>query len=267
MSNLESDKTYSLNSSSISINKYGAIQSLNLNKNIIVYDNEESFIDYVSYGKSDYDYWLSHYSRNLKQTSFWAFGDFSRPLLKYVDNKYRQGVFPYVMKQANVSEYDNKLVITIDLHIEAYFYDYLGTARILQIVYTLFNNELDVEVTWLNKDANRLTESTLLHFNFTRKNRMFKKIDTLVNPKDVLSNGSRNLSAVSKVLFDNFEVVNYHSPLVSVGKGKILKFDNKYESIEHGITFILHNNVWGTNFPLWYEDNAYFKFKIQKKEV
>ena len=54
-----------------------------------------------------------------------------------------------------------------------------------------------------------------------------------------------------------------HSPLVSFGRGKILEFDNKFESVrKDGISFVLHNNVWGTNFPLWYEDNAKFTFKI-----
>ena len=32
-----------------------------------------------------------------------------------------------------------------------------------------------------------------------------------------------------------------------------------------GLTFVLHDNVWGTNFPLWYEDNARFGFEIKLK--
>ena len=30
-----------------------------------------------------------------------------------------------------------------------------------------------------------------------------------------------------------------------------------------GLSYVLYNNVWGTNFPLWYEDNARFVFRIQ----
>ena len=49
-------------------------------------------------------------------------------------------------------------------------------------------------------------------------------------------------------------------------KGKILEFDNKKEDIrKDGISFVLYNNVWGTNFPLWYEQNARFEFKIKVK--
>ena len=92
------------------------------------------------------------------------------------------------------------------------------------------------------------------------------KLGCRVKPEEVTLNGSRNLHAVERVNFDGFEIINIHSPLVSFGRGKILEFDNKHESLEKdGISFVLQNNVWGTNFPLWYEDNARFVFKIKAK--
>ena len=84
--------------------------------------------------------------------------------------------------------------------------------------------------------------------------------------EEVTFNGSRNLHAVERVMCDCFEIINVYSPLVSFGKGKILEFYNKLESVKKdGISFVLQNNVWGTNFPLWYEDNARFVFKIKLK--
>jgi len=50
---------------------------------------------------------------------------------------------------------------------------------------------------------------------------------------------------------------------VSLGHGKILQFDNKTESLSDGLAFMLCDNVCGTNFPLWYGDNAYFAFEIK----
>lgn len=83
--------------------------------------------------------------------------------------------------------------------------------------------------------------------------------------------GGKNLHAVEKCVLQNhsgsFDFVNYHSPLISIGRGKILEYDNTIESIEKdGIAYVLYNNVWGTNFPLWYEDNARFTFEILKNE-
>ena len=80
--------------------------------------------------------------------------------------------------------------------------------------------------------------------------------------------GGRNLHAVEKSVMKNdggsFEIYNYHSPLLSIGQGKLLEFDNKFESVEKdGISYLLYNNIWGTNFPLWYEDNASFDYFIK----
>ena len=33
-----------------------------------------------------------------------------------------------------------------------------------------------------------------------------------------------------------------------------------------GLTFTLHNNICGTNFPLWYGENAYFAFDFALKK-
>ncbi len=41
--------------------------------------------------------------------------------------------------------------------------------------------------------------------------------------------------------------------------------DNHPGIAENGITYILQNNVWGTNFPLWYEENARFIFRITEE--
>jgi hypothetical protein len=99
----------------------------------------------------------------------------------------------------------------------------------------------------------------------------YTKLGEEIDPYDIVENGNRNLSCVENVYgkAGNYFVTleNLHSPLVSIGQGKILEFDNLYEDIyQKGISFNLHNNIWGTNFPLWYPFNAYSKFvlKIEK---
>ena len=61
-----------------------------------------------------------------------------------------------------------------------------------------------------------------------------------------------------------YKLINYGCPLISIGRGKILEYDNIIEDInKDGISYVLCNNVWGTNFPLWYEENAMFSFEIK----
>ena len=266
------DKTYLLSNHSIVINGYGGISELKLNGNNVIVKNNKPAVEYVSYGKDDYDFWLNNYTRNLKNTSSWAIGDFGRPLLKYVNKKYKQGRFPYTYDNGKVIANGDEVKIVVNLKIDDYFYSNLGAAKNLQIVYSIKDNRLSIEVLWLDKPANRLSESTIFHIYpcCVNDKLRYTKIDTPIDPMTVVENGNRNLSAVQNISFKTneglYKIINHHSPLVSIGKGKILRFDNKFENVEtDGLSYILHNNVWGTNFPLWYEENAYFKYTLEEQ--
>ena len=155
--------------------------------------------------------------------------------------------------------------IIVNLTCDKVICEELGAPRLIQVLYSLSEAGLNINVSWYNKDANRLTEAIYLHL-FPAQDISLKKLGCYIQPDEVVLNGSRNLHAVQSVKLDNFEIINHHSPLVSIGKGKILEFDNKNENIKNdGLSFVLQNNVWGTNFPLWYEDNASFSFDIKIK--
>ena len=246
----------------LNINKNGGIDSLKFNNEEIIRKNNEPLFTYRSFCNEDYKYWLNHYSRNLEETAVWAIGDFARPGMNRVEGKYPSGRFPYSVDKINVTESQ----IIVNLTCDKKLCDDLGAPRLIQVVYSLSEDGLKIDVCWYNKDANRLTEAIYMHL-FPAKDIKLKKLGCLVNPEEVALNGSRNLHAVQSVELGDFEIINYHSPLISVGKGKILEFDNKLEDVKKdGLSFVLYNNVWGTNFPLWYEDNAKFTFEIKKNK-
>lgn len=250
---------------SLELNEKGGIGYLACGDDVIIRQNNETVIDYVSFSNDDYKYWLSHYSRNLEKTAVWALGDFARPLLKYVNGKYPIGRFAYsVDKTACIDS--NK--IAVNLKCSSELCTELGAPRLVQIIYTLNENGLKIDVSWFGKDANRLTEAVYMHLFPSTNNIKLKKMDSAVNPNSVVSMGGRNLHAVYNAVLEsddnNYKITNYHSPLISIGRGKILQFDNKFENaVTDGITYVLYNNVWGTNFPLWYEENARFEFDIK----
>ncbi len=245
----------------LEINKNGGIGLLECGEDEIIRNNNEPLITYRSFCNEDYKYWLSHYSRDLDKTAVWALGDFARPGMNRVEGKYPSGRFPYTIEKTSAT--DSQIIV--NLTCDKKLCEDLGAPRLIQIIYTLSENGLNVDVSWYQKDANRLTEAIYLHL-FPSDDIKLKKLGCLVNPEEVASMGSRNLHAVQSVEMNGYEIINHHSPLVSVGKGKILEFDNKFEDIKKdGLSFVLYNNVWGTNFPLWYEDNARFTFEIKKK--
>ncbi len=246
----------------LKINCKGGIESLKRDGKEIIRANEEALITYRSFGNKDYDFWLTHYSRDLHETAVWALGDFARPNLKIFEGKYPSGRFDY--KAEKIAAEGNKVIV--NLTCDRVLREELGAPGLIQVVYTLSDDRLYVDVSWFNKDANRLTEAIYLNLFPNSDNVLLKKLGSYVKPEEVTLNGSRNLHAVQSVSFDGCEIINLHSPLVSFGGGKILEFDNKIESVrEDGISFVLQNNVWGTNFPLWYEDNARFAFDFKLK--
>lgn len=247
---------------SLEINEKGGIGVLSFKGEEIIKSNKEALISYRSFCNKDYEYWLSHYSRDLDKTAIWALGDFARPNLKVFEGRYPSGRFDYKAEKISTQGNEIKVNLTCDKKL---CHD-LGAPRLVQVVYTLKEKGVTVDVSWFGKDANRLTEAVYLNLFPNADKVLLRKLGSYIKPEEVTLNGSRNLHAVQSVCFENYEIINLHSPLVSFGRGKILEFDNKPESIsKDGISFVLQNNVWGTNFPLWYEDNARFVFEIGLK--
>lgn len=262
------DCTVSKGSWKFTLNKQGGIGELSYNGDAVIRKNNEPVMEYRAYAKADYDYWLSHYSRDLKETAKWVHGDFSRPLLKYAEGKYLKGRFFYHIDKTAIEENEDTAKIFVNLKCSSELCEKQGAPRDVQIVYTLCEKGLHMDVSWFGKDANRLTEAIFLHIHPAKGGFVLKKMNRSVNPEMVVSNGSRNLHAVEKAQLTtnggSYDFINCHSPLISIGKGKILEFDNQFEDInKSGISYALYDNVWGTNFPLWYEDNAHFEFRIE----
>lgn len=250
------------------LNEFGGIGAFTYKDSEIIKKNNSALLEYRVYTSCDYDFWFKHYARNMDKNAVWGYPDFGRPLLKCVDGKYPQGRFYYKMDSAYVNEEDAQTKIFVNLKCESVICDKAGAPREIQIVYTLNSGGLKFDVLWCGKDASRLTEAIFLHLYPNTADFSLVKLGSQIDYNSTVSMGGRNLHAVEKCImksaFGNFDFINYHSPLISIGRGKILEYDNKIESIEKdGISYVLYDNVWGTNFPLWYEDNACFEFGIR----
>ena len=260
----------------LALNEYGGIGRFTHGNTEIIKQNNEPILQYHSYSKADYDFWFTHYARNMKQNGGWAYPDFGRPLLKYAEGKYPTGRFFYKMTDSRVCETADGAKVFVNLQCDRKLCEELGAPRNVQIVYTLLAEGLHFSLLWTGKDANRLTEAIFLHLcpACTGDNFRLQKIGAEIDYRTTASMGGRNLHAVEKSVLHTadgkYDFVSLHAPLISIGKGKILEYDNKIEDIEKdGISYVLYDNVWGTNFPLWYADNARFDFVIapEKEET
>lgn len=53
------------------------------------------------------------------------------------------------------------------------------------------------------------------------------------------------------------------SALFAPGEPSLLDFNNRQPPVGKGMHFNLHNNIWSTSFPLWYEEDARFRFNLE----
>lgn len=270
--NSEPFKPYKIGNWKFSVNKNGGIKELLYNGESIIRSNDFPVLEYRSYSDVDYDFWKKHYTRDIEKTFMWSLGDFARPLLKNVRGRYPVGRFAYSAVNASCREAENEVRISLDLKCNEKLCSELGAPRLFTVAYTLKADGLSFDVSWFDKDASRLTEAIFLRLYPANGKLTLTKLGESIDPYSVVSKGGRNLHAVRNIRLDAengaYRFINYHSPLVSVGRGKILEFDNKFEDFsKNGISFVLYDNVWGTNFPLWYEDNASFSFKITDEKA
>ena len=85
-------------------------------------------------------------------------------------------------------------------------------------------------------------------------------MDEWINPETII--GSPLISAAEKVRNSKATIELIDSVLVAPFGKKLLHYNEK--NLSEDLHFNLYNNIWNTNFPMWYSDDAIFRFKITK---
>lgn len=131
--------------------------------------------------------------------------------------------------------------------------------------------ELHVEVGWPDKPATRLPEATWVSFvpRVAAPERWtMDKLGQEVSPLDVVRRGGRSLHAVGEgVRYDGpdggLAIRTPDAPLVAPGRPNLLDADPPVPDLAGGWHVLLHDNCWGTNFPMWNEGPASFRFTLE----
>ncbi len=150
-----------------------------------------------------------------------------------------------------------------------------GAPARFEVEYRFPDAEALVEITvqWFGKPPNRMPESIQAAFApaFGRDAvwRM-NKLGSTVDPLEVVSRGSRSLHAVgdcdSLVIRrskHSLAVDSIDAPLLLLGRETLWRFSDRLPDLDAGFSFCLHNNQWGTNFPMWYGDDGRFRFRVR----
>ncbi|AMM20090.1 hypothetical protein AX769_07825 [Frondihabitans sp. PAMC 28766] len=224
---------------------------------------------YRTFDADDYDRWVADYCRDLDANAEWALPDQTRLGLREASSTARHTEFvPVVVARRFVAEPDAD-VVRIEAALPEEANSTFGAPERLTLEYRFARagRRIELSVTTHGKHASRLPEASLLSIvpaavGFWS----LDKLGTAVDPGRVVSGGNRNLHAVHGLRFEGeagvLTVTSFDAPVVAVGRPGLLRFDRELPDPAAGVHVILHDNLWPTNFPQWFEDDLTYRFRL-----
>lgn len=139
--------------------------------------------------------------------------------------------------------------------------DRFGAPARLELLMTFSPKSITFDLAWFQKSASRVAEGLWLRFCPPQILTGIHKMGEWFRPEDMVLKGGRRLHAVEDgVRFETCAIRPLDCALVSAGGPSLLSFDEERIPVRDGVSFNLFNNVWNTNFPMWYDQDARFRF-------
>lgn len=232
-------------------------------------DHPLALLQYETFSTEDYDRYWQQYIRNREREELraWAYPDNAKPGLQVKTHGYwlPQVRQIYQRVQGSVLEILVEATFAEDAH-------EIGAPKNIYMTYR-FRNDGDIELRlcWFDKPACRLPEAFWLTFHplVEQVERWaINKLGQWISPLEVVSRGGRTLHGFDRgILYQGedgiLQIDSLDATLVAPGKPSLLDFHNEMPDLRGGMHFNLYNNVWGTNFPMWFEEDASFHFQLQ----
>ncbi len=210
-----------------------------------------------TFSKADYD---RYYDQYIRGKADWNWRDFAKPGLTAVAKS-----AVHVARLANLELNEDGCRARLRLQLPDASLKSLG-AGVVWVELKADGAELFIRLEWQEKQASRMPEAYWYDFEpvlLDGDSWRFNKLGSWIDPADVVPCGNRNLHAVERdVRAGRVLLSAYDATLIAPGGASLLDFSQRIPSNAGVISYNLYNNKWGTNFPMWYEDDAVFRFKM-----
>jgi hypothetical protein len=228
-------------------------------------NNPLCLFSYQTFSKADYDRYQNQY---LSKKPDWALGDFGKPGLE-ATGAISKTWMPS-LKEAFTRKGKEGSYVLLELEV----IDEKGAAVggsprniSLELFFPDNSRELQATLQWFNKLAYRMPEASWFSFipPVQTGSWIMDKMGQSIDFRDVVKNGNRKLHAIQEGVrlqdgTNNCSIASLDAPLVAPGERNFLNFDNHLPEVSEGVHFCLHNNAWGTNFRMWFEDDMKYRF-------
>ncbi|MBN9315699.1 MAG: DUF5054 domain-containing protein [Devosia sp.] len=140
------------------------------------------------------------------------------------------------------------------LELEAEAHAQLGSpARVAYGFRALDEHRLEIAVELFDKPANRMPEASFVTFTPAgRHDWQFLRMGQWLEANRVAARGGGQLQAVAAVRAGGLALRPLDTPLVAPVATPFMPFNPAPPDFSAGLRFNLHNNKWGTNFPMWW---------------
>jgi hypothetical protein len=208
---------------------------------------------------------------NKRAVAAWARPDQTKPGLASAAPAHRTWLPQVVAAWQRRDDASHRVVVELRLPAECRTL-YGGPEKlILEYAFPHVEPAVHMTLQWFGKPACRLPEALWLSFVPRVRSVQGWRLEKMgqgISPREVVRNGNRRLHAVDGgVSYSDAQgrltIETLDAPLVAPGKPSLLDFDNRQPPLRNGMHVNLYNNVWGTNFPLWCQDDARFRFIIR----
>lgn len=226
---------------------------------------------YEAFSGNDYQRFYRQYIQNKPQTSFWAKPDFTKPGMERASSEHK--IFYPTLTWAGMRQSPESQQYLLCHTMPEESWQVYGAPRELALEITFPRSEpvIEFRLQWFEKTACRIAEA--LWFSFIPcvkqpRNWRIEKLGEWISPLEVIRDGNRKLHAVGcgvrcQEAGGCIDIESLDAPLVAPGLPSLLDFNNRQPNLRGGMHFNLFNNVWGTNFPMWYEEDALFRFRLR----
>ena len=126
----------------------------------------------------------------------------------------------------------------------------------------LYQSENTVTLTWFNKQATRYPQACWFKFKGFAESWEINKTGQWLRPETVL--GSPLICAVDEGVRNADVLIRpLDSTLVAPFGRRLLQYGVK--DAKEDLWFCLYDNIWNTNFPMWYSDDGLFRFTVSPR--
>ena len=245
------------------VNEYGEIVGLEINGRTVADGAHPlcSFL-YEVFSEAEYDRFLNRYNRLIRRgeaAKEWMVEDFSKVGMASGNDKYRA-----YRPRCIGAIYDGER-LTVDCEMPEEACSLFGCPRSVQYTAQLQDDRLLVDFAWFNKDKNRVAEAMWLKFNpvvSDPKSWRIEKLGQMINPFNHAPLGGVQHYTNGAVENGDLTFRMKDGALVSFGEENLLAFDHSKQDGSM-ISVNLYNNKWGTNFPMWYDEDGRIRLEIE----